>query len=137
MYLRIPGNLAYYDDMTRTKNRQYYNRVMKSKYLRSELFVYYIDIDNIKELNDTFGHSAGSTKIKQVAQSLLSNKDLFEIARLGGDEFIALSDKSVDIYIEDVSVGIQHKEPWEDLSSCVHKADEAMYREKEKHHNSK
>lgn len=134
LYLRQPGNLAYYDDMTGVANRQYYNRVMKIKYLRSENYVYYIDIDNIKELNDTYGHAVGSEKIKDVANELKNVHDFIEIARIGGDEFIAISKSNVDISITDTSIGVVHKEPWEDLSSCVHRADSAMYKEKEKHH---
>lgn len=136
LYLKMPGNLAYFDDMTGVNNRQYYNRVMKTKYLRKELFVYFLDIDNIKEINDTLGHAFGSAEIKRVADTLRAENSLIEIARIGGDEFIALSYNQIELNIKGASVGVEHKEKWEDLSSCVHRADEAMYREKELHHKS-
>ncbi len=48
-----------------------------------------IDLDNLKDVNDTFGHEAGDTFITQVAKALAKHargSDL--VARLGGDEFI-------------------------------------------------
>lgn len=50
-----------------------------------------IDIDSFKEINDTFGHSAGDAVIKEVAlrlQSVCHNSIIS--ARLGGDEFVTL-----------------------------------------------
>jgi diguanylate cyclase (GGDEF)-like protein/PAS domain S-box-containing protein len=53
--------------------------------------VMFIDLDNIKTVNDAFGHHAGDIVIKAAAQRLratLRSEDL--IARHGGDEFVAL-----------------------------------------------
>ncbi len=55
------------------------------------LSVAYVDLDNFKEINDTFGHSAGDDLLVKVAAVLkdnLRNTDI--VARLGGDEFAVL-----------------------------------------------
>jgi len=47
-----------------------------------------IDLNNFKEINDTFGHDSGDLLLKEVANRILEHLDLDETAsRLGGDEF--------------------------------------------------
>ncbi|MEM7763331.1 MAG: EAL domain-containing protein [Pseudomonadota bacterium] len=51
----------------------------------------YIDLDQFKVVNDTFGHTAGDELIRQIAQSLQTCVPPTDvIARLGGDEFAVL-----------------------------------------------
>jgi diguanylate cyclase (GGDEF)-like protein len=48
----------------------------------------FADLDGFKEINDTFGHSAGDTVLEHVGQRLLEHKRGEDVsARLGGDEF--------------------------------------------------
>ena len=60
--------------------------------------IFFVDLDDLKSINDNFGHFAGDTIIIASGQKLsetLANYNAF-IARLGGDEFIALLPGCVD-----------------------------------------
>ncbi len=53
----------------------------------------YIDLDNFKTINDTYGHEAGDTVLVDVAQRLTDNIRHGDLAaRLGGDEFVVICD---------------------------------------------
>lgn len=88
--------LAYHDGLTGL-----YNRVAFMKYAY-DIFhedenqfkmhsIFFIDLDNFKNVNDTLGHDYGDMLLKQVATHLtkcISDEDI--LARTGGDEFLIL-----------------------------------------------
>jgi diguanylate cyclase (GGDEF)-like protein len=97
--------LAYYDSLTGLPNRTRFRQQAESILLKArtgstEFAVMVLDIDRLKRINDTLGHSAGDQALKAVAQRLMSAMDegkqllwrgkseyASSIARLGGDEF--------------------------------------------------
>jgi diguanylate cyclase (GGDEF)-like protein len=50
-----------------------------------------LDLDNIKQVNDRFGHATGDAALKEVAAALKASKrDTDSVFRWGGDEFVVL-----------------------------------------------
>ena len=95
----------YTDNLTSLKNRSYLNLNMEvwnksEKYPQS---VVMIDLNNVKYVNDNYGHEAGDKLIIQAA-SILVNTQLenSEIIRTDGNEFliylVGYSEKQIDIY---------------------------------------
>ena len=59
---------------------------------RRELLVVFADVDDLKAINDGYGHSEGDKALKKAAEVLLAVfRDTDLIARLGGDEFAVLA----------------------------------------------
>ena len=55
-----------------------------------------IDLDNFKEINDTYGHSAGDMILTQVSKKLIDYLDGYGLAgRYGGDEFLFVNTKDI------------------------------------------
>jgi diguanylate cyclase (GGDEF)-like protein/PAS domain S-box-containing protein len=88
--------LAYYDPLTRLANRRLLmDRLAKamanSRRSRQYGAILYLDLDNFKVLNDTFGHDHGDQLLCAVAERLNGLvRDGDSVARLGGDEFVVL-----------------------------------------------
>jgi len=88
--------LAHYDTLTGAYNRGYglelLQRQLKlSKRDKSPLLLAYSDLDNLKDINDEFGHEEGDSAMVQVAKlfkSILREVDI--ITRMGGDEFLVI-----------------------------------------------
>lgn len=88
--------LAYYDQLTGVANRTLFYE-MAEKFLfsaernREILGLMFIDVDNFKQINDTYGHEAGDKVLVQVAEILTAATRKNDIvARYGGDEFLIL-----------------------------------------------
>jgi diguanylate cyclase (GGDEF)-like protein len=97
------------DPLTRISNRRSFmlaaNRELeRARRYGQKLTLIYIDLDNFKTINDTFGHSVGDQLLKEVATTLNNNTRKTDVvARMGGDEFCILLteiglDTSIKVY---------------------------------------
>jgi len=90
-------DLAAIDDLTRLLNRRFGVRRLKEEFSRSArhgvpVSVLMLDIDDFKELNDTFGHDAGDAMLRSVARVLenaVRSGDI--ICRYGGEELVVIA----------------------------------------------
>ena len=81
------------DGMTGLYNRRYFEEYIKKEAERAErqnqkFTVIGLDLDHLKQINDTYGHNYGDIAIKAIAQVLKNNARSIDIAaRMGGEEF--------------------------------------------------
>lgn len=90
------SHLAMFDQLTNLYNRHYFNEhfeMIKAKALRYQekfLFVLF-DVDDLKVINDRYGHPVGDQAILKITQYLHNNTRKSDIiARYGGDEFVGV-----------------------------------------------
>ncbi|WP_150303346.1 sensor domain-containing protein [Pseudomonas saliphila] len=90
--------LACYDHLTQLPNRALFldrlqNGLQRAKTNSLRLAVLYLDMDNFKQINDSFGHTTGDLLLREVAGRLTKCvRESDTIGRLGGDEFAILLD---------------------------------------------
>ena len=81
------------DGLTGLYNRRYFEEylqkeVVRAKRINQPFSVIGLDLDFLKKINDTYGHSCGDTAIKTIAQILKKNaRSIDTAARMGGEEF--------------------------------------------------
>jgi len=97
------------DPLTRVYNREYFcsrlnQRLQNRTASCLETAVLFVDADNFKSVNDTYGHLGGDEVIKAIAkltQSALRDTDV--VARYGGEEFVVLLDSPDEDHIERIA----------------------------------
>jgi len=147
------------DHLTGLANRREFERVMEREVAIAErhdrrLSLMMIDLDNLKRINDRFGHSAGDEALRLVAQQLQRVVRASDVcARVGGDEFaVAMPETDLNRAREvstrlrgavdqgalrmrssehvEVSVGIAGWRPGQDWQTVYKAADEDLYDDK-------
>jgi len=154
--------LAHYDVLTQMPNRKmFYERleesISRAGRIKSQLAVFFLDLDQFKTINDTLGHDVGDKLLVEVAQNLslcMRKNDL--LARIGGDEFnFLIEDLDSLVFVEEIakkiieqmqksyfvdgdqlnitgSIGIAiYPDDGEDSITLLKNADLAMYQAKE------
>lgn len=106
--VRERQRLTYTDALTGLPNRARFNAILSEfAHDRSVLWgVLLIDIDNLKMVNDTFGHAAGDDLIRIVANRIADAVEPDSTYRLGGDEFAVLVKASENLDISKVAENI-------------------------------
>lgn len=118
---------ALHDPLTGLPNRTYFQqRVSEALVLNPEkvMAVVFVDLDNFKRVNDTYGHEKGDELLRQVSERLQSELRFSDfLARLGGDEFtILLND------IEDAADAIRYAQRLLDILSLpFHITDQPIF----------
>ena len=151
--------LAYFDPLTKVFNRRAGFHFMEELILLSKrenvpLTIGFIDVDNLKTINDKYGHAAGDSALKIIANTIkkfIRKSDI--VARYGGDEFFIglyncnltgakrLEEKitaelkkisEIEKIDYSISFGFIEYDHSETLDSIISKADEIMYQNKRK-----
>jgi diguanylate cyclase (GGDEF)-like protein len=154
-------NLAHYDVLTNIPNRYLFNEkldqaILKANKNKSKVALFFIDLDDFKKINDTYGHKTGDyvlVTIVSCIQKVIRNSDIF--ARIGGDELALIIENvtgrecleklakkiiqavSVPFYFNEhrinisCSIGIsQYQQNINSKDELIHFADLAMYNTK-------
>jgi diguanylate cyclase (GGDEF)-like protein len=111
-------NQSIRDPLTGLFNRRYLEESLERELYRATreqqgLGVILLDIDHFKQFNDTFGHDAGDTLLKELAMFLQGNIRQSDIAcRYGGEEFVLIvPDASLDTIVDRAELlrqGVKH-----------------------------
>jgi diguanylate cyclase (GGDEF)-like protein len=153
--------LADTDDLTGIWNKRYFRRQLPHEIERSRVYglplsLLMFDIDDFKDINDTFGHTAGDVVLSELCGAVretLRPPDLF--ARFGGDEFaiilphtdlagaMAVADRimrkvtNLTIPTDEegaiqpaISMGVADFRPGETAAELTRRADERLYQSK-------
>lgn len=161
--VRIRRRLAHEarsDSLTGLANRLGLQQAARAMFGREprngrRLAILYCDLDDMKQINDTYGHACGDQVLRAVADRIdgaLRHGDI--AARVGGDEFVVLADGVTDeeaalamvvriaeavtrpvTYGADsitptLSVGLALADPGDDVDEALHRADDALYARK-------
>ena len=154
------GNLALTDELTGLYNRRGFMALAERQLKVGRrsgrgMLLFVMDVDRLKQINDSFGHFEGDRALKRTAGALEETfRDSDVVARLGGDEFAVLaieatghseatirtrlfeSLKSISgkpsRYEISLSVGLARFDPCSrtSIGELMSKADRAMYEEK-------
>jgi diguanylate cyclase (GGDEF)-like protein len=87
-------NLALRDELTGLYNRRGFfalieHQLKLAKRKKTGMFLLYADLDDLKSINDTWGHREGDVALIETAKILRKNyRESDVIARIGGDEFV-------------------------------------------------
>jgi len=106
-------SLSLTDELTGLNNRRGFmilaNGLLKfSRRANHPICLLYIDMDSLKNINDTFGHAQGDTALTHFAHILTQTfRDSDVIARMGGDEFAVLTIDATEGSLKSIQARLQ------------------------------
>ncbi len=91
--LLVLQDIVDHDPMTRLYNRRYGMQLLNELLTQDKSFILgFVDIDNLKEVNDRFGHGEGDRYIIRTSKILSDFSKDAVVCRIGGDEFMLLAE---------------------------------------------
>lgn len=99
IFSNLQGNMINHDSLTNLNNRratiEYIENITTRTTDSNPFYLYLLDVDKFKSINDTFGHVEGDFALKTVASGLLEAVDKYHgyVGRFGGDEFLVVIDE--------------------------------------------
>lgn len=126
--------LAVHDSLTGIRNKTAYEALTKDIDQKLEkgpvpFGIVMIDMNNLKEINDNYGHNNGDTAIKNVSKTICEVFSHSPVFRIGGDEFTVIlmnSDYGDIEKLDEKFKSIVHEstadknlEPWEKISAAI------------------
>ena len=153
----LQTKFAYCDQMTGLKNRRAYSEMVDSLSNRvlTEFCIVIADLNELKKLNDTYGHEAGDELISAASKCLAEAfGDVDTIYRIGGDEFCVIMQSFGETaeacvaklkkltaaykgrYFDGftISCGIAYNKNGENVELVVKEADKLMYKDKREYY---
>lgn len=98
---------AYIDQLTGIYNRMGFQKILGEE-ISDTGVVLYMDLDDFKKYNDTYGHNIGDEILKLFAGIIKDNVGKFGYAvRYGGDEFVVIIPKENEAFAEQLALKIQ------------------------------
>jgi len=117
--------LSVLDELTGLYNRRgFYSVATKfielAKRNHREFFIFFLDLNGLKKINDNYGHKEGDFAIKSASEILLKTfRHTDIIARMGGDEFVVMA---IDCTIKDLAnIDKRLKENQEEINNRIQK----------------
>ncbi len=131
-----------HDSLTGVWNRRAFEETVDRLPTASSCGVIVIDLNDLKQVNDTYGHSAGDVLLQRAAHVLTRKSP--KVYRLGGDEFVVLmtgSDQELSELVTAIhfafkeagisaAIGSSFTEDHTDFVALYDEADQAMYEQK-------
>ncbi len=116
---RVLQKHSKYDELTGTYNRRYFYEVFEKKYReaskrKEKVFLYLMDLNNFKGVNDNFGHHRGDLALKRIGELLKKRFNGGDVGRFGGDEFLCgitgISSEEALEFAQKVADDIHHED---------------------------
>lgn len=76
------------DLLTGLYNRRYFYEYIQNHLAKEQINVLYMDLDNFKSINDSYGHQIGDKALKEIGRLMQATFPDNFVARIGGDEFL-------------------------------------------------
>lgn len=142
VFLNIQKTL--YDPLSGAYNRAVYDQEIENINMKKYCVYAMIDVNGLKDINDSMGHAKGDELLAKVAGHIMKNLSVrMKLYRIGGDEFAVIIDGHKAVALRNAlekalasckndgqisfAYGIMDYVPSEDIHNIIKLADEKMY----------